>query len=170
MRLTSRWAPWTFGLALIIIFYFCFVQAVFAQVNAPGAGDIAPAPDGPNAFSFNLWLVIIGVGVRALMYVINHSAPFLKTEPQKQVATVVVAAVAGALYQALSDGNLGLNDATLNVVVQAVVATLLAHNWLFKPGNINFLLGGGTNSDGTVSDPKLAHRKGITIQNNTTTR
>lgn len=112
------------------------------------AADVAPQPDGPVAVGVNLWLIVIGVGIRGVMYLINHNAPFLKTEPQKQVAVALAGAIGGALYQVLFSGTLGANDETLNAVLQATVFTLGAHELLFKPGGINLKLGGGSNRTG----------------------
>lgn len=89
-------------------------------------------------------VLAIGALVPLVTYVLNHYAPWAD-EKVKTVVLVVVAAVAGGLYQALEVGDLGLNAKTLSYVLSAVFAAALAHNWIYRPGTINTALGGGTN-------------------------
>lgn len=87
----------------------------------------------------------IGLLVPLVGYVLNHYAPWAD-EKVKTVVQIVVAAVAGGLYQAAEIGHLGFNATTLHYVVPAIIAAGLAHNWFWKPGGINTALGGGSNA------------------------
>lgn len=91
-------------------------------------------------------IVVFAIGslVPLVTYVLNHYAPWAD-EKVKGVVTVVVAAIAAGLYQALDAGHLGFNATTLQLVLTAIVGALAAHNWLYTKSGINLALGGGSN-------------------------
>jgi hypothetical protein len=105
----------------------------------------------PNA---QVVVMAIGTLVPLVTYVLNHYAPWVD-EKVKGVVTVVVAAIAAGLYQAIELNDFGANDHTLQLVLSAIVAALTAHHWFYRPSGINVALGGGTNAqtDKPVSDP-----------------
>lgn len=91
-----------------------------------------------------VWPVVIGAIVPLVTYVLNHVGPWL-TEPIKAAVLVLVAAVVTALYTALATNVIGLNDATLQLILTGVFSSLAAHHLLWKPAGIALALGGGTN-------------------------
>lgn len=86
------------------------------------------------------WVLVIGSLVPLVGYVLNHVGPWV-TEPVKAFVQVVLAAAVGALYTALETSVFGLNEQTVQLVLSAVVAALVAHHWLWKPAKVNERLG-----------------------------
>jgi NhaP-type Na+/H+ or K+/H+ antiporter len=85
-------------------------------------------------------VLIIGFFVPLVGYLLNRVGPWA-SETVKGVVQVVVAAAAGAIYSAVGDPNFGWNNQTLQLVASAVVASLFAHNMLWKPAKVNTALG-----------------------------
>lgn len=94
--------------------------------------------------------LVIGGLVPLVTYVLNHYAPWV-SEPVKALVLVVVAAVAGGVYQAIEAGQVGFNGTTLQFVFTAVVAALSAHKLLWRPAAISAKLGGGSNRQDVVA-------------------
>lgn len=84
--------------------------------------------------------LFIGFFVPLVSYVLNKKAPWV-SEQIKGIVQVAVAAAAGALYTAVADPNFGFNGTTAQLVLSAVVASLFAHNMLWKPSKVNTALG-----------------------------
>lgn len=96
--------------------------------------------------SSQLWVLIIGVLVPLPTYLLNKYAPWA-SEQFKAVVHVVLAAAAGVIYTAASDGpTVGFDSHTFELMLTAVVGALGAHSWLWKPGGISTQLGGGQNA------------------------
>ena len=89
---------------------------------------------------YQVWVLLIGTIVPLGGYILNKYLPIIE-EPAKAAVQVLLAVVAGALYTALDTNVLGFNDATLQLVLTAVVGTLLSHKLLWKPAKVNVLLG-----------------------------
>lgn len=140
MRLRRRWLRWmrgraalrvagiAFGLLLLLPAAGC-ATASWSVISAPA---LLPWPQ--------LWPVVIGSLVPLVTYGLNRAAPWI-SQPVKAVVLVVVSAIATALYTALATNVLGFNDATLQLVLTGVVASLAAHHMLWKPSGISTLLG-----------------------------
>lgn len=97
----------------------------------------------PNGLT---WTFMLGAVTPLCGYVLNHWAPWA-SEQAKAVVHVVVAAAVGALYKLASTGGVDFSHAaTWKYVGAAVVAALMAHKWLYVPGQINVRLGGGSNA------------------------
>jgi uncharacterized membrane protein HdeD (DUF308 family) len=92
-----------------------------------------------------VWVVLLGALVPLATYIINHFAPWV-TEPVKALVLAIVAAVVAALYTAIETSIFGLNDATLQLVLSAIVAAFGAHLLVWKPSGIAEKLGGGSNA------------------------
>lgn len=92
-----------------------------------------------------LWVLILGALVPAVTYVLNHYAPWA-TEPVKATVLAVVAAAVGAAYVAIETRAFGLNEATLQLVLTAVLGAFGAHLLIWKPSTISAKLGGGSNA------------------------
>lgn len=131
------------ALLTLVFLVLYVVDTAFAQV--PGPGDPSSQPDGPVATGVNLYLLVLGAAVPLVGYVLNHHAPWA-SEPVKQAAQIALAAAVAVLYQAVTPGDLGLNDGTLLAVLTAVVSALLAHFGLYKPSGVSVALGAGTNA------------------------
>lgn len=122
--------------------------ALLAFCGTAFADDAVPPPQPTLSLpSIQFWSLVIGSLVPLATYLINHYGP-QTDERVKGLIQVVVAAVAGALYQLLNTGDLALNTATLQVVGTAVAAALFAHRLLWLPSGISTALGGGTNKSG----------------------
>lgn len=87
-----------------------------------------------------IWVILIGAIVPLGGYVLNRVGPWV-TETVKALVQVALAAVAGALYTALDTDVFGWNHETLQLVLSAVAATLIAHNVLWQPAKVNVKLG-----------------------------
>ena len=92
-----------------------------------------------------LWVILLGALTPLVTYVINHFAPWV-TEPIKATVLAVVAAGVAAAYTAIETSIFGWNDATLQLLLSAVVAAFGAHLLIWKPAEISDKLGGGSNS------------------------
>jgi uncharacterized membrane protein YeaQ/YmgE (transglycosylase-associated protein family) len=98
---------------------------------------LAPVPQ--------LWVLILGGLTPLAVYVLNHFAPWV-TEPAKAIILAIVAGIVGAIYTAIETSVFGLNNATLQLVVSAVVAAFGAHLLIWHPSGISAKLGGGSNA------------------------
>lgn len=100
-----------------------------------------------------LIILVLGSIVPLITYVINHYAPWI-SEPVKAIVLVVATACVGACYTALETNVFGFNEATLELVLTAVVGALAAHKLLWNPAKISHILGGGTNRPGQTTFPE----------------
>lgn len=113
----------------------------------PGLAHADQVPD-PNSTlalpSEQFYALLIGSLTPLAGYVVNHWAPWCD-EKLKAVFQVLLAAVAGGLYQALDTGDLGLNTETLQILLTSIIAALFAHRLLWAPSTIAAKLGAGSN-------------------------
>lgn len=118
--------------------------AVLALLLVPAVA-LAVSPSPTLIFTGKqLWVMLLGSLVPLATYVLNHYAPWVR-EPAKAIVLIVVAAVVGGIYTAIATNNFGFNTATLEQILSAVVAALVAHKILWLPSGISILLGGGSN-------------------------
>lgn len=118
---------------------------VLLLTATPALADGTTVPQHTLAFPTDqIWAFVAGNLAPLVAYVLNYYGPHV-SEKAKVVVTMVVAAVAGGIAQAITAGNVGFNDATLQFVVTAVVAAFLAHHWIWQPSTIASALGGGRN-------------------------
>lgn len=80
-------------------------------------------------------VMVLGAVVPLLTYLLNKAAPWTGQGVKAFVTVLVSAAVAGA-YQAIDVGNFGWNSETLQLIASSVLATLMAHQWLWKPSGV----------------------------------
>jgi hypothetical protein len=99
-----------------------------------------------------VWVVLLGALTPLVTYVLNHYAPWV-TEPVKALVLAIVAAAVAALYTAIETSIFGFNDATLQLVLSAIVAAFGAHLLIYKPAGIAEKLGGGSNAAPKVRTP-----------------
>ena len=141
------------GAALVFFSIFAYLGWPALAQGVPGPGESVPVPDGPASAWANLYLLCLGAATPLVGYVLNHYAPWA-SEQVKGVVQGALAAGVAVLYQAVTPGDLGLNDQTLLACVTAVVGSIVGHlGWTF--GRVNVALGGGRNSDGSPSQDKL---------------
>jgi hypothetical protein len=98
------------------------------------------------------WVLVIGAIAPLGGYALNKLGPHV-SEQVKAVVHVVLAAVAGALYQGLANGGVGFNSTTAQSIGSAILAALAAHHLLWKPSGIGMLFGAGQNRPGQVPAP-----------------
>lgn len=141
----------TLGFAMGYAFIMIIADTALAQV--PGPGESVPVPEGPATSFVNLYLLGLGAVMPLVGYLLNHYAPWA-SEQVKGIAQGALAAGVAVLYQAVTPGDLGLNDQTLLACATAVFGSIVGHlGW--SAGRINVALGGGRNSDGQPSTDRL---------------
>lgn len=142
----TRTVPDPLRWLLLSLFGMAMLGLLVLLLAAPAlAADSVPAE--PRSFVFptdQVWALVAGGLAPLVAYVLNHYSPFWFTEPVKGIVQAVAAAVAAGIAQAITAGDVGFNDATLQFVVTGVVGALLAHIGYAK-AHINVLLGGGSN-------------------------
>jgi hypothetical protein len=99
-----------------------------------------------------VWVILLGALTPLVTYVLNHFAPWV-TEPIKATVLAVVAGVVACIYTAIETSIFGFNNATLQLVLSAIVAAFGAHLLIWSPSGIAAKLGGGSNA------PKTPARK-----------
>lgn len=120
-----------------------YAAAAYLVLVAPAAADVVHSSPALTLQGKQTWALLIGSLVPLGTYVINHVGPWV-SEPAKALFLVLMAAVAGGLYTALSTNSFGWNSATLQMVVTSVAAALAAHKLLWQPSTISARLGAGT--------------------------
>jgi hypothetical protein len=133
--------------ALIVVAALYFLAAGVAHAAPPVVDQVSDVPPTSHTLIFSsvqFWALAIGTVVPLITYVLNTHAPWI-TEPVKAVVQVVMAALAGAIYQLATAGSLSLDSQTLQVLLSSVVAALAAHKLLWQPSGISTTLGAGTN-------------------------
>jgi len=125
---------------------------IFFVWAVPALADDTPPSNTTNALSSNqFWVAVLGAIVPLATYLINHYGP-QTSEKVKALVLVVVTAIVGGVYTAISTGNFAFDTPTLQIVGTAVVAALVAHKVLWLPSTVSILLGGGSNKPGQVPD------------------
>jgi hypothetical protein len=92
-----------------------------------------------------VWVLLLGALTPLVSYVLNHYGAWI-SEPIKAFVLAAVAAITAALYTAIETSVFGWNNATLQLVLAAIVAAFAAHHLLWKPSGISAKLGAGTNA------------------------
>jgi hypothetical protein len=122
----------------------------FALAAAHGVGFVP---------SVQTWALILGAVTPLFTYVLNHYAPWI-SEAAKAIALAVVSGVVGAVWAAIETHVFGWNDATVQLVLTAILGAFGAHALVFKPAGINKILKGGTNASPAASGPSGRDRLG----------
>ena len=131
--LIRRWSWRPFALAVIV----SLALPSLALAAAKGVGFVP---------SVQTWALILGAVTPLFTYVLNHYAPWV-SEAAKAIALAVVSGVVGAVWAAIETHVFGWNDATVQLVLTAILGAFGAHALVFKPAGINQKLGGGSNSN-----------------------
>lgn len=119
-------------------------EAVFAA----DAGTADPVP--PTQFLFptdQLWAMFVAGFVPLVMYVINKYAPWV-TDGGKLIAHAIAAAIVGGVVQAITAGDVGLNQATFQFVLSGVAGAFLSITLAWSKTQIPMKLGAGQNKAG----------------------
>lgn len=126
-----------FRLSTFLILTLLMLPAAALAHNITSSPHLAFSPS-------QVWLALISGLVPLVTYVINHVGPWV-SEPVKAAVLVLAAAIAGALYTAVTTNQFGWNATTAQLVVTAILSALVSHHLLWKPSGISTLLGGGSN-------------------------
>ncbi len=109
-------------------------------------GAVDPPPSPTLALPTDqLWAFAAGNLAILVAYILNHAGPWL-SEEAKGIVAVITTAIAGAITQAITAGDVGFNGTTLQFAVTAVVGGLMAHKWFWQPSNIGARFGAGSNA------------------------
>lgn len=95
--------------------------------------------------SIQTWALILGAIVPLATYILNHFAPWV-SEAVKATVLAVLAGVVGAVYTAIETSVFGWNDATVQLVLTAIIGAFGAHLLIWKPSTISAKLGGGSDA------------------------
>lgn len=103
------------------------------------------------------WVLAIGMIVPLATYALNKLFPGWRKLPEwiKGLGQVIVTAVVGGLFSALVNDVKGA-DAIAQHCISAVIASLYAHNYLWKPANVNVKLGARPTPTQTPKTPEEA--------------
>jgi hypothetical protein len=87
------------------------------------------------------WVLVVGAIMPVATYLLNRIPAYRKApESFKGMVHTIVAAVAGGLFSVIANDVHGA-DNIAQQCFSAVVASLFAHNYLWKPANVNVKLG-----------------------------
>lgn len=130
------------------------LSVIVLLVLAPFASaDVSGAPQHLVLPTDQIWAFVAGNLAPLVAYVLNHYAPWV-SEKVKVFVQFVVAAIAGGLAQAITNGGVGFNATTLQFVVTAVVGAFLAHAWVWQRSTVAQSLGGGSNRTDAPGTPR----------------
>ena len=101
-----------------------------AQDVIPGAGEVAPQPEGNILTGISVEQGYISFVVNALAYAINYAAPW-KSAQAKGGFVLIANIVIAAIYQEAVSGTFGWNTQTAVVIFQAVLTALIAAITMF---------------------------------------
>jgi hypothetical protein len=108
----------------------------------------ADQPDTPVLNGLPLGVIAVSLGMTVIGYGLNYLLPFLKTDPQKGVATAVYQAVGVTLFELATNSDFGLNEQTGVAFLTAMATWAFSHGLLFKPTGWSTKLGAGRNASG----------------------
>lgn len=111
-------------------------------VGIASAADSVPAQ--PHTFAFPIdqtWAIFAGAIAPLLTYVVNRVIP-TASEEIKSFIFLIGAAVAGGITQAITAGNVGFNDDTLQFVLFSIVGAIGAHTGFWTRNNVSARLTG----------------------------
>jgi hypothetical protein len=132
LRRVLRWLPRAALLAT-------FVLLILPALALAATGGVGFAP------SVQTWALILGAVTPLFTYLLNHFAPWV-SEAVKATVLAVVAGVVGAVWAAIETHVFGWNDATVQLVLTAILGAFGAHALLYRPAGINTKLGGGSDA------------------------
>lgn len=112
------------------------------------AANTADQPDTPILTGLPLGVIVVSLGMTVIGYGLNYLLPFLKTDPQKGVATAVYQAVGVTLFELATNSDFGFNEQTGVAFLTAMTTWAVAHGLLFKPTGWSTKLGAGRNASG----------------------
>jgi hypothetical protein len=143
-------------IALLTFLVFALVGPAVAEaaVDSPPASGPLLLPEQ------QFWAAVIGLITPLAGYLLNKAGPQV-SQPVKLAVQIAVAAAAGALYQLLDAGTLGLDTETLQVVGTTVISALLIGHPIFKIGNVNARLGGYLDGEPPDDPARAAHIDGV---------
>lgn len=99
--------------------------------------DLSAAPTGQLVLpAAQIWVVVVGLLTPLVAYVLNSHLWASLSEPYKAFIQIVVSAGAAAITTAITTNVLGFNDATLQLIVTSVFASLVAHKVLWVPSGV----------------------------------
>lgn len=124
---------------------------VLLVLPATALGVDSPPPQPTLALPTDqVWTLIAGVLSPVVAYALNYAGPWA-SEKIKALVQVAAAAIAGGITQAIVAGGVGFNGKTLQFVITAVFAALMAHKALWMPSGVSTALGGGQNKPRAIA-------------------
>lgn len=136
MKRLSLWLTRAVGISILVLL--ALPALVYAEGESPVMEHIGFAP------SVQTWALILGAITPLATYVINYHAPWI-SEHVKGTVLVIVSGVVGAVWTAIQTHIFGFNDATVQLVLTAILGAFGAHALVYKPAGWNVRLGGGRN-------------------------
>lgn len=125
---------------------------IFLSLAAPSlaqdAGTVDPKPAPTLVLPTDqLWAYLASTLVTLPTYLVNKYGPQV-SEPVKGLVLMLTTAVAAGVTQAITMGNVGFNQTTLQVVVTSVFVAFMAHKFVWQTTGIARNLGAGQNKPG----------------------
>jgi hypothetical protein len=152
-----EWRPpiW-FALLVFTITAIAFLFLVLALPEVALAADAGTAdPSPPTQLILptdQLWAIFVAGFVPLVMYGVNKYAPWV-SEGGKLVAHAIAAAIVGGVVQAITAGDVGFNQTTLQFVLSGVAGAFLSITLAWSKTQIPEKLGAGQNKDGQSPGP-----------------
>lgn len=139
--------------ALMLVGLFCFgITEAFAQ----DAGTVDPKPDDELLLPTDqLWAFFAASIVMLPTYAFNRWAPYTD-ETIKGFVHIVVTAAAAGITQAITAGNVGFNQTTLQFVGLSVIGAFIVHKNLWQVIDLARKAGAGQNRQSVNQD--VGHR------------
>lgn len=152
-----EWRPpvWLVFLVFTVsLVAFLFLVFALPEVSlAADAGTADPSPPTQLILPTDqLWAIFVAGFVPLVMFVINKYAPWV-SEGGKLIAHAIAAAIVAGVVQAITAGDVGFNQVTLQFVLSGVAGAFLSITLAWQKTQIPEKLGAGQNKAGQPPGP-----------------
>jgi hypothetical protein len=134
---------WALAVTSVVVLVLFLLAAPAHAQSVPGAGDVAPVPDGPALTVLPIGVIVVSFVMTAIGYLLNHMLPFLRTDAQKGVAHVFYQVIGVELFELATGSGFGINKQTGVAFVVAMATWGFSHGLIYKPTTWAPLLGAG---------------------------